>query len=47
MLLRVLLKIVFQADPLLPLATSNLNLSIITDKLVLRVDNICDNLLWR
>jgi hypothetical protein len=47
MLLRVLLKIVFQADPLLPLATSNLNLAIIADKLVLRVDHICDNLLGR
>ena len=47
MLLRVLLKIVFQANPLLSLATSNLNLTIIADELVLRVDHICDNLLGR
>jgi hypothetical protein len=47
MLLRVLLEIVFQASSLLPLATCNLNLAIIADKFVLRVDHICDYLLGR
>jgi len=47
MLLRVLLEIVFQADSLLPLTTGTLDLAIIADKFILRVDYICDYLLWR